>query len=196
MMNANEVIDFYQNLPQLEMKQFLLRKVTKDDVLDIFSYASDEKITRYLRWGPHLIVEDTRDYVNEVLTQYEIGQDGPWGIEYKPKNAVIGHIHLMEIDTQHNKAQVGFVLARAYWNQGIMTEVLRKILSLSLTELGLNRVEGICIEENRAAKQVLEKAGMKREGKLREYLFQKGQYWGFSVYAILQKEYQKISRGR
>jgi ribosomal-protein-alanine N-acetyltransferase len=102
----------------------------------------------------------------------------------------------MEIDTQHNKAQVGFVLARAYWNQGIMTEVLRKILDLSLTKLGLNRVEGICIEENRAAKQVLEKAGMKREGKLREYLFQKGQYWNFSVYAILQKEYQKISGGR
>jgi ribosomal-protein-alanine N-acetyltransferase len=191
-MTTNAVKDLYQNLPRLETPRLVLRKATTNDAADIFVYASDPDVTRYLRWGPHQNIDITKKYVDEVLQQYSQGQDGPWLIEYKENHTVIGHIHLMEIELQHQKAQVGFVLSKQYWNKGIMTETLGKILEYCFTQLGMNRIEGWCIIENQAGVRVLERVGMQKEGELREYLFQKGEFWDFSVYSILRKEFNSV----
>jgi ribosomal-protein-alanine N-acetyltransferase len=180
--------DLYRNLPRLETARLILRKATESDVSDVFAYSSDAEVTRYLRWGPHQTLAETEDYVNEVLAGYREGLDGPWLMEHKHNHTVIGHIHLMEINAQHRKAQVGFVLSKSYWNQGIATEALRKALEFSFDRLELNRVEGLCLIDNRAAARVMEKAGMKKEGELREYLFQKGALWDFCMYSMLRDE--------
>jgi ribosomal-protein-alanine N-acetyltransferase len=59
------------------------------------------------------------------------------------------------------------------------------VLQFAFEDLGLNRAEAHCLVENRAGERLLEKAGMQREGVLREYLYQKGAFRDFSVYAIL-----------
>ncbi len=188
-MKISIVKDFYRNLPRLETTRLALRNATKTDVADIFAYASDAEVTHYLRWEPHQSLKETEIYVNEVLAQYRSGLDGAWFIEYKQSHNIIGSIHLMEINIQHRKAQVGFALSKNYWRRGIMTEALRKVLDYSFG-MGLNRVDGLCISDNRAAARVMEKAGMKKEGEFREYLFQKGTFWDFCMYSILQREFQ------
>lgn len=45
--------DLYANLPRLQTVRLVLRGATDGDVEDIFEYASDPDVTRYLRWGPH-----------------------------------------------------------------------------------------------------------------------------------------------
>jgi [ribosomal protein S5]-alanine N-acetyltransferase len=182
------VEDFYRNLPRLETTRLILRQAAISDVLDIAIYSSDSEVTQFLRWGPHKTLAETENYIKGVLAEYREGRDGPWVIESKENHSVLGHIHLMEISSQHRKAQVGFVLSKAYWNQGIMTEALKAVLKYSFDDLGLNRIEGLCIRENQAAKRVLEKTGMIPEGELRQYLFQKGRYWDFSLYAILRQQ--------
>ncbi|CAG0927405.1 diamine N-acetyltransferase [Thermoflexales bacterium] len=188
-MQTLTVKDIYQQLPRLETTRLVLRKVTNGDIPDIFVYSSDSEVTRYLRWGPHQSLAETENYIHGVLSEYHEGRDGPWGIELKEKHAIIGQIHLLEISLQHGKAQVGFVLARDYWHKGIMAEALHTVLEHSFKEIGLNRIEGWCISANRAAEQVLKKAGMTREGELRDYLYQKGTFWNFSIYALLRKEF-------
>lgn len=185
--------DFYLHLPRLETTRLVLRKATKDDVSDIFVYASDDDVTRYLRWGTHQTLTETENYVNGVLADYGTGRDGSWFIENKQNKNIIGNIHLMEINIPHRRAEVGFALSKEYWNRGIMTEALRKVLEYSFA-IGLNRVEGLCINDNRAAARVMEKAGMKKEGELREYLFQKGAFWDFCMYSILQQEFHGMNR--
>ena len=189
-MKDAKVKDFYQDLPRLETTRLILRKAIESDVSDVFAYASDAEVTQFLRWGPHQALIETENYIKGVLAEYHEGRDGPWMIELKQNNRVVGHIHLMEISVPHSKAQVGCVLSRAYWNKGIATEALRAALAYAFdkTGLGLNRVEGLCIRENWTARRVLEKAGMLAEGELREYLYQKGRFWDFSLYAILRKE--------
>ncbi len=179
--------DFYQHLPCLETQRLVLRKATRNDVSDVFVYASDAEVTHYLRWGPHQTLSETGDYIDQVLADHRTGRDGPWFIEYKRDRNIIGSIHLMGISIQHRKAEVGFALSKEYWNQGVMTEALRRVLEYSF-EIGLNRVEGLCPDDNRAAARVMEKLGMKKEGELRQYLFQKGAFWDFCIYSILQQE--------
>ena len=97
----------------------------------------------------------------------------------------------MAISAQHSKAEIGFVLSRPYWNKGLISEALTSVLEYSFEHIGLNRIEGFCLVDNRAGIAVLEKVGMKREGQLRDYLFQKESFRDFVVYAMLKREYQE-----
>ncbi len=187
-MKMVSISDFYQHLPSLETTRLVLRNATRNDVSDVFVYASDAEVTRYLRWGPHQTLSETENYVKQVLADHRTGRDGPWFIEYKQNSKVIGSIHLMGISTQHHKAEVGFALSKDYWNRGLMTEALQTVLEYSF-RVGLNRIEGLCINDNRAAARVMEKLGMKKEGELRQYLFQKGAFWNFCVYSMLEQEF-------
>ncbi len=191
-MNIATVEAFYQHLPRLETPRLVLRQIRQEDTADIFAYASDAEVTRFLRWEPHQSQAQTASYVGEVLTGYQTGQDGPWALEDRASQHVIGQVHLMDLQLQHRKAQVGFVLARPCWNRGLMTEALGKVLEY-VFEIGLNRVEAWPICEHRAATRVLEKVGMTKEGLLRESDFQKGRFRDFFVYAILRRDYLRVA---
>jgi len=186
----------YRELPVLETRRLILRKVTLADLDAIFAYSSDEEVTRFLRWGPHTTREQTEAHLREVLQGYEAGTDGPWGIERREAGRLVGSIHLMEVSVQHRKAEIGFVLARPYWGRGLMTEALARVLEYSFAVAGLNRIEASCLVENRAGMAVLNRAGMRREGILREYSFQKGAFRDFCLYALLQREHADRRTGR
>jgi ribosomal-protein-alanine N-acetyltransferase len=181
--------DFYKNLPPLETKRLILRKFTLEDANDYFEFASDPEVTKFLRWGPHPNKEYTQQYLQRVLNDYSQGEDGPWGIELKAIKKLIGSIHIMQLNTHHRKAEIGFVLAQTCWNNGYMTEALERVLEYSFTELSLNRIEALCIPENHAAIRVLEKTGMKLEGNLRQYEFLKGNFVDVRLFSILNAEY-------
>ena len=184
-----EAYDIYGNLPRLETPRLILRAVDIGDLKDIFAYASDEEVTRFLRWGPHRSLESTESHIMEILRQYKEGMDGPWALEYKETGSVVGSIHLMAISVQHSKVEIGFVLSKSYWNRGLMSEALTRVLEFSFERVGLNRIEGFCVVDNHAGLKVMERVGMKKEGVLREYLYQKGAWRDFAVYAILRRDY-------
>jgi len=185
-----EIAELYRSLPRLETQRLVLRKIEPDDLEDPFADASDPEVTRHLRWGPHRTLGETEAYLDQVLQEYQTGQDGPWGMEHKDTGKLVGGIHLMAISAQHRKAEIGFVLSKAYWNRRLATEAMRRVLAYSFETVGLNRMEGLCTVENHAARRVLEKAGMVRQGLLRECLFQKGAFRDFELYAILKRDYR------
>ncbi len=183
--------DFYMNLPVLVTERLVLRPYTAADVPDIFVYASDPAVTQFLFWGPYTEIQQAENYVRTVLQDYETGKDGPWGIEFREDGRFIGSIHLMDMNIKHSKAEVGFVLAKAYHNRGIMTEALSAVLAFALGQVGLNRVEGFCDVCNLASEAVMRKAGMIREGRLREYLYHKGAFRDFLVYSMLVRDFEE-----
>lgn len=153
-----------------------------------FAFASDPQVVRYLRWGPHASLQDTEAYLAGVVEGYRQRPDGLWGIELAAEGRLVGAIHLMEIDAHHRKADVGVVLTARYWGQGIASEALRRVLDFAFNELELVRVQGLVITENTAACRLMERCGMAREGVLRRYALQKGQWWDFAIYSILADE--------
>jgi len=178
---------FYRDLPTLETGRLRLRKLRKDDAGAYFAFGGDPQVTRYLRWGPHASIEVTENYLCEVLQGYQDGSDGSWGIELKTDHRLIGTTHLMGIDPRNQKADIGVVLGRAYWGQGIGSEALARVLAFCFDEMGLNRVQGLPIVGNTAARRMMEKCGMVYEGTLRQYAFQKGKFQDFDLLAKLKE---------
>ena len=54
---------FFSNMPVLETEDLVLRRPVMSDVKDIFSYASDPEVARYVLWEPHRNLSETRSFV-------------------------------------------------------------------------------------------------------------------------------------
>jgi ribosomal-protein-alanine N-acetyltransferase len=179
----------FRDLPSLETERLLLKKLTMKDANDIYEYASDPEVSKYVTWEPHRSVVETVNFIKAVIKQYIEGQPSPWAIIYKENNKVIGtggyHMWIKE----HGKAEIGYAISARYWNQGIMSEALREIISFGFERMNLHRAEARVYVENTASERVMQKCGMKYEGVLRESWFVKGIFQDIKMYSILKSEF-------
>ena len=94
----------------------------------------------------------------------------------------------MWINREYGSAEGGYSLNRSYWNRGIMTEALDEVLRYGFEQLRLNRIEAQYETDNPASGRVMEKAGMVREGVLRQRLKNKGRFVDVVLCAVLSQD--------
>ncbi|GAB6876810.1 GNAT family N-acetyltransferase [Thermaerobacter litoralis] len=181
---------FFRNLPVLETPRLILRPLTLDDVDDVYAYASDPEVARYTTWEAHRSLEDSRTFVEAVVRAYRDDRNAPWAMVLRETGRVIGTVDFVAWAPQHARAELGYAMGRAYWGRGLMTEAVRTLIDYGFSRMGLNRIEARCIPENRASARVMEKAGMRYEGLLREVMFSKGRFVDLCLYAILRREWE------
>ncbi|MGG3738918.1 GNAT family N-acetyltransferase [Aeribacillus pallidus] len=183
-----DIEKIYGNLPTLETERLLLRKITLDDVEAMFSYASNDEVTKYVTWDTHRSLADTKQYIDFVLSQYENKQIAPWGIESKETKEFIGTIDFVWWQPAHQKAEIGYVISDKYWGKGIATEASKKLIQFGFEEMDLVRIQAICFVENTASARVMEKVGMTFEGILRKAMFVKGKHRDLKMYSIIKSD--------
>ena len=79
------------------------------------------------------------------------------------------------------------ILAKPYWNKGIMSEALAAILQFGFDSCRLHRFEAHVALPNHASAQVLRKLGFQEEGLLRESLYVDNQFYDEKMFALLKK---------
>ena len=179
----------FNNLPKLETERLLLRKLRYKDVQDIYDYAQDEEVAQFVMWDAHHSELETLEFLNVVIGLYNKNEPAPWGIELKETRRIIGTIGFVTLESEHNKAEVGYTLSKRYWNQGLMTEALTKIMEFGFEKMRLNRIEARCIAENLQSIKVLQKVGMIEEGTLRQFLYMKKKFRDIKIFSILKSDY-------
>lgn len=188
--SISEPEDLFKNLPVLETERMKLRKLTIRDAGDVFEYASVEEVTRYVSWEPHRTLADTKSFLKHVLFQYEKGIPTSWGLVLKENDKLIGTGGFLWWSIENSKAEIGYVVSNLYWNRGIATEALHRILKFGFEIMHLERIEARCFVENTASERVMQKCGMKLEGILRSSMYIKGAFRNFKLYSILRDEYK------
>lgn len=176
----------FSNLPILETQRLILRPLKMRDAHDLYAYARDPEVSRHVLWDAHESVWQSRQYLRAALRQYRRGLPGSFAITLRQSGRMIGTIGFMWVNTDHRSAEVGYSLARDYWNQGIMTEALRAVITFGLDTLRLHRIEAQHETDNPASGRVMAHVGMQYEGTLRQRLKNKGRYVDVALYAILQ----------
>ena len=145
-----------------------LRPPVMDDATAIFAqYAQDPEVTKYLEWRPHQNIETTRDFLRRCLIVWEQGTAFPWVITRKNDQQLLG---MIEMRINQYRADLGYLVARPYWGQGIATEAAKALVGWALAQPSIYRVWAVCDVENKASARVLEKVGMQREGLLRRWI--------------------------
>ena len=179
----------FRDLPSLETERLIIRKLTMKDANDIYEYASDPEVSKFVTWEPHKSVVDTVNFIRAIMKQYIDGQPSPWAIVHKENNKIIGTGGYNLWIKEHSKAEIGYAISARYWNRGIMTEALREIINFGFERMNLHRAEARVYVENTASERVMQKCGMKYEGILRESWFVKGIFQDIKMYSILKSEF-------
>ncbi|HEY2931314.1 MAG TPA: GNAT family N-acetyltransferase [Acidobacteriota bacterium] len=153
---------------RFESERLILRLPRRRDAEAIFrTYAKDPRVTRYLTWKPHSDISETREYLERCLSGWRNGPSFTWTITHRRRYQLMG---MFEIRIGSHDVSFGYVLARRYWNQGYMTELVETISSWALAQPEIYRVCAYCDTQNEASWRVLEKAGLQREGVLRRWI--------------------------
>jgi len=139
-----------------------------DDAEAIFlGWATDADVTRYLTWRPHQGIEDTAQFIAGCVEAWRGPGRRAWVITPLNEDKCIG---MIELRVDGHRAELGYVLARAAWGHGYMTELVQTLTQMALHEIPVARVSAVCDVDNAASARVLEKSGLVREGRLRRYI--------------------------
>lgn len=105
---------------------------------------------------------------------------------------LIGELGLEVINWSGRDAFVGLGIGETeYWGKGHGTDVMNVLLRFAFTEINLRRVSLTVFEYNPRAIRSYEKAGFRREGRLRSLLNREGRRWDGLFMGILREEWME-----
>lgn len=162
-----QIARVFRALPTLTTKRLRLRALQYNDAEAIYAYASDEVVTRYTLFETHTSIDDARSFISQIQEEYANGLSGVWGFELQETGALIGTGGFGKVNERHRHSEIGYSLARPYWNRGLGTEAVREIIQFGFRKLRLLRIEARCHPDNIRSIRLLERVGMKYEGRLR-----------------------------
>ena len=179
----------FERIPKISTDRLVLRRITADDLLDVYEYASNPFLTKYLLWCPHPDTAYTKAYLANIDKGYKRGDYYDWGIEFGGK--MIGTVGFTSFDFNNNSAQIGYVINESYKGQGIATEAASAVIKFGFEYLNLERIYAKYIIGNDASRRVMQKLGMSYEGTLRHGVKCKGSYRDVGICSIIRSEYFK-----
>ncbi len=190
-MKKSVVYSLFSKIPTLKTARLTLRKMKPSDYLDMYEYASDERVTRYLLWKPHDKPATTRDYLRYIQTRYHTGDFYDWAVIDNESKRMIGTCGFTRLDFDNNLAEIGYVLNPTFWGKGIAVEAAMAVIEFAFMTLNVRRVEAKYIIGNGASRRVMEKCGMTFEGVHRQSMYIKGEYKDIGMCSIISDEYMR-----
>ena len=171
---------------ELETNRLLLRRFVVEDAKAMFeNWASDADNLTYVTWDPHPNPKLTRGLIERWLRQYQEENIYKWAICKKDNPAqVIGDISVVSQDSQKEICEVGYILGKKFWGQGLMTEALQAVLHFLLVDVKFKEVQAKYVSLNPASGRVMEKAGMQYLATLPNAVARKGYVGDQIIYTI------------
>jgi ribosomal-protein-alanine N-acetyltransferase len=151
----------------IELQCIRLRRPALSDAEAIFEYGSDPEVARYADWPIRTSVDQVVESLRGRSALWESGAEFYWVITLPEEDRAIGGVSCRIVQ---DSAEVGFLLNRRYWGNGLATDAARAIVEWALSIPSVRRVWATCDTENLASARVLEKAGLSREGTLRRWV--------------------------
>ncbi len=167
--------------PLLQFKQMVM-----EDVQAIHTYASDEDVSRFIGWPLMKSIEETEDFVTEMMAKEVSGTHIYANIIEKRTNEVIGTVMIFNIDPIANKAEVGYVFRKDTWGRGYCSEALEKICDHGFKVLDLHKIHAQVTDSNIGSSRVLEKNKFIKEGHLKDHYYIDNQYFDCLLYGRIK----------
>lgn len=182
-----ELKTHFDPFPTLNTPRLILRALRPDDLNDLYIYASDPEIDCYTPWRHYTSMDEARTDLDEFLADYEQGGLGAFGIEHRADRRLIGIVTFSPPHPRHRRAELGYTISRPYWGHGYASEAAAELVRFAFEEMGLVRVEAVCLPENIASRRVMEKIGMQYEGILHSYQTWRDVPCDLVIYAVVRK---------
>ena len=155
-------------LPTLDAGCVRLRQLGEADLDDLHAVFSDPRSMRYWSRPAFADLDETRAYLAAIDRGREQGDLLQWGIELVDEARIIGTTTLFYINTEQQRAEIGYVLRSDCWGHGYAGSAVRRVLIYARDEMRLRRIEADVDPRNAASLRCIERLGFQREGLCRE----------------------------
>lgn len=175
-------------VPVLETERLSLRPFTLADAPTIQGLAGDGEVAATTLNIPHPYPEgDAASWIEIQATKAAQGESYTWAVVRRQDGVLMGQVTL-GVTFRHRRGNLGYWLGAPFWNQGYTTEATRRVIKFGFEEVGLYRIQASCLPRNVASYRVMEKAGLRYEGRLRGYLLKGETFEDVIIYALLGPE--------
>ena len=171
---------------ELEEESIFFKPLSTSDMQEIHSYASDENVSRFIGWRLMQTLDETCEYIKEMMNRETAGTHLYASIVLKSTQAIIGTAMIFNFDREAKHAEIGYVFHREHWNKGYGTQAVKLMTNFSFESLNLNKLHARVVDTNMGSFRVLEKNGFEIEGRFKDYYFIDGVYYDGLFFGILQ----------
>jgi len=155
----SQKLNFPDAVPALLGDAVYLREPAEDDVPAWYERASDpesaalagDPIPESMEMGVEWLRRNREGFRKQTSIR--------WAIVLKGSSQSVGSIGLAITSTEERTADLGVVIGRAYWGQGIGTSAGHLVIRFALDTLGLTEIRAELLQSNLASRRMLEKLG-------------------------------------
>ena len=143
-------------VPTLETERLILRPLSIDDLDAVYKWASDPRVNKYMIYPLYKSKDDGVEWLN---TLYEDDDKKDFGFVLKETGELIGSggiYYHSDIDVW----SIGYNLSYDYWNRGLVTEAMTKIIEWARQSFTVHVVAATFAIGNIGSQRVMEKLGM------------------------------------
>ncbi len=175
----------------LTTRRLIVRAVEDADLDDLVIVNGDDEVTRHLPYPSWRGVHDAQAWLSRMRAMHAAGLGLQFVIAERHGGKVIGSCLLHRRDEGSARAELGYVLGRAHWGQGLMREALTGLLDHAFDGYALRRIEAEVNPANSASCALLLHLGFTCEGLLRQRWSAKGQTYDTAFYGLLRGEWPR-----
>ncbi|ASR46096.1 GNAT family N-acetyltransferase [Paenibacillus kribbensis] len=181
-------------LPELYTHRVRLRQLRAEDYPALERMLSDPLVIRYVNRIRKPVYARMRRLVAQIKVAGDSLDSLHFAVEWDGRTTGVTPSQLLGIASfqQWNEgtgeAQLGYILDRPFWGQGLATEIVEVMLKFGFGSLKLKRIEGRCQEDNQASVRVLVKNKLRLLRIIRSY-DPSGEVPNVLVFSITQGDY-------
>ncbi|MBL4593329.1 MAG: GNAT family N-acetyltransferase [Flavobacteriales bacterium] len=177
---------------EIRVDDDIVLRLHQEKVASLLFELVEKNRTHFREWLPWLDVntkiEDTKKFIAGVEDNYKKGLSLNLGIYYQDK--IIGALGFNVIENTNKKAEIGYVLDKDSYGNGIMTKSCKALINYGFNELDLNRIEIKAAVENTKSRAIPERLGFKQEGILQQGEFLYDHFVDVAVYGMLKENWK------
>lgn len=146
-----------------ETERLLLREFDFCDEHDFFEMDSDPEVHRYIENKPLDSIEQVRDIIRFVQSQYVENGIGRWAVVDKKTNECLGWCGLKYFQVPLNDHvdiyELGYRFKRKHWGKGYATESSIAVLDYGFENLKIDIIYALADVDHSKSLHVLRKLG-------------------------------------
>lgn len=176
---------------RLETHRLVLRSFRPSDTETAVAHELDRRIMCYVRDDQS--EAEVRERVARYFEAFS-GSDGEWTglvIERRDREGMIGVAAFRVLSAENETVEIGYRLHPDEQRQGFALEACERLLGFLFEQADVRRITATCVPENHASYRLMEKLGMQREGRFREYSRLGGEWVDEFFYGILASDWRR-----
>lgn len=184
----------FQNLPEFEFGEYILRKLKVKDSKEIRELCSDRETMELLRAPTTKTIEDARNFIDMMNVYYTLRYRADWGIYDKSNNMCIGLFSIHNISFTDNRIDIGFMIGKKYRRQGIMNTIVNGMIQKLFDIYNIHMIIIITSIRNHGCIEFCKNLKVSQEVSIRDYFYNRisKRYENVKIMFIINENNQKM----